>query len=775
MARGGKIALERMKLVTEVYKATEGEPAVIRRAKSLAHVLENMTLFIDDGDLIVGHFSPGHELINLQPEMSLRHVTEGINDGYRDMMDEKDRKEYTKLAKYWENKTVVDRILSSLPKRLVTYAFPNSAGFHPVLHQASRYDCPNISKVLKLGLVGLIEQIRARLEKIEADDSLSADDYLEQKYNLEAMLMTAEAAIIFARRYATKARELASVEKDEKRKKELLRLAEVCNWVPANPARTLHEAIQCYFFCMLISKQIENTDAAGAGHRLDVILNPFYQRDKEKGIITRDEAQELLECLFIKFSDAVVLYAADSQMANGGGIIGNKAVTIGGVTSSGEDATNEFSFIILDAAESIRLPEPSVALRYHHSISPELISRAIDIVKTGIGYPAFYNDSAYIPWFQSHGYSLEKARNYGINACVGPIVEGDNYQTQHPIAGVMNLTKILELALFQGKDKDKYGGRQLGAETPDIRNATSVEEIMDAYLQQVRHVAHRVAEVDNIRNAILEEHLPTPFCSILIDGCIEKGKDSLTWTQDTSSRFLFTGTTNVANSLAAIKKYVFDEKLINMEELIEACKTNFEGKEELRQMLVNKAPKYGNDDDYVDELAREVHVRTNEAINESAKDRWGNPFNLDASIAGGYFSASISCGAVPDGKLDGEPTADASHSPSAGTDRYGPTAVLKSASKIPFTYPALLNQKFLPRFLEGESKKKFAQYLKTWADLGIGHIQFNVIDKATLLDAQAHPEKYTNLLVRVAGYSAYFVDLAKPLQDDIIRRTEQSI
>jgi formate C-acetyltransferase len=298
---------------------------------------------------------------------------------------------------------------------------------------------------------------------------------------------------------------------------------------------------------------------------------------------------------------------------------------------------------------------------------------------------------------------------------------------------------------------------------------------MDAYLQQVGYIAHKIAEVDNIRNVMLEKYLPAPFCSIMIDGCIERGKDSLTWTHYGASKIIFTGTTNVANSLAAIKKYVFDEKSITMEELIEACRTNFEGKEELRQMLVNKAPKYGNDDDYVDELAREVHVRTNEVINKCARDRWDFPFYLDASIAGGYFTASVNCGALPDGKLDGEPTADASHSPSAGTDRYGPTAVLKSAGKIPFTYPALLNQKFLPRFLEGESKKKFAQYLRTWADLGIGHIQFNVIDKATLLDAQAHPERYTNLVVRVAGYSAYFVDLAKPLQDDIIRRTEQSI
>jgi pyruvate-formate lyase len=492
------------------------------------------------------------------------------------------------------------------------------------------------------------------------------------------------------------------------------------------------------------------------------------------GKITREKAQELVECLFIKFVDNITaLHSAESETVSGGALGTLRDITIGGVTPNGEDATNEFSFIILDASESVALPEPAIAVRYHSGISPDLILKAIDVVKTGIGYPAFFNDSAYIPWFQNIGYSLERARDYGISGCVGgQLQNGENFQSHAAAGGVLNFSKCLELALYQGIDKNT--GKKLGADTPDLSKAENIEDVFNAYLGQVEYVAHKLAEIDNIRCAIFQEYFPHPFCSVLVNGCIENGKDSVGWGIDGSARMLFTGMTNVANSFAAIKKLVFDDKTITMAKLIEACKINFEGMEELRQTLINKAPKYGNDDDYVDALTSEVHVRTSEKVMESAKDFWGYPFYLDASIAGGYFSTSILTGAIPDGKKDGEPTSDASHSPSAGTDRKGPTALLKSVSKIPYTYHALLNQKFLPSFLEGKNKQKFAQYLKTWHDLNIGQIQFNVVDKATLQNAQAHPDEYSNLIVRVAGYSAYFIDLAKPLQDDIIERTEQA-
>jgi formate C-acetyltransferase len=282
-----------------------------------------------------------------------------------------------------------------------------------------------------------------------------------------------------------------------------------------------------------------------------------------------------------------------------------------------------------------------------------------------------------------------------------------------------------------------------------------------------------MTQIDCIAHAIVVEELPRPFTSALIDDCIETGKDCVSFRHSGTTNVLMVGSTNAANSLAAIKKFIFDDKSLTWDELIQACKTNFEGKEELRQRLINEAPKFGNDDDYVDMLAREVHVRSNKEFMK-LKDYYGFPYRLDGTVAGAYFGFSKACGALPDGKKDSQPCADAVISPSAGTDKRGPTAVLKSVGKVPYTYAHLFNQKFMPQYLEGENKKLFAQYLRTWFDLGIGHIQFNVVDRDTLLDAQAHPEKYADLVVRVAGYSAYFVDLSKEIQDDIIRRTAQS-
>ncbi|MBN1368508.1 MAG: hypothetical protein JW967_11345 [Dehalococcoidales bacterium] len=781
MSRNSRISLERAKLVTESYKETDGQPMVLRRAKALANTLDKMKIYIGEGELIVGNYCPSSNEIPFYPELSYRYLSsaQGKDDGdrsYTNLLTEKDKDDYKDMITYWIGKSLYDRVINVLPARLSDYITYNGVAWSPVLEQYNGQESANIREVLSVGLSGILEQIRKRLNQLEDDSTIASKDYLSQRYNLEAMQIALEAAINFGKRYATKARELASIETNQKRKLELIEISEICDWVPANPARTLQEAIQSYYFCLLIIKQIENPDGIGGGIRIDTIMNPFYQADIESRRITREEAQELVECLLIKICDHTKMFPQSGLQNAGGGISVNRDLVIGGVTEIGDDATNEFSFITLDASKSVRLPEPTIALRYHPNISSELIMKAIDVVKTGIGHPAFYNDSAYIPWFQSTGYSLEDSRNYGIAACVGGVIQdGDNYSAHHAHAGTINLSKCLELALYRGKDKQKYTGKQLGIETMDLKKATCIEDVIDAYLEQVGYVAQKLAEIDNIRTTVLEYYLPRPFSSALTKGCIEKGRHSLTWGNNGAERFIFTGGTNVANSLAAIKKLVFDEKYISMDKLIESCQTNFENQEDLRQILINKVPKYGNDDDYVDSLAVIVYTKTNERIKQVAKDRWGFPYVLDASIAGGYFAASTNCGAIPDGKKDGEPTADGSLSPSAGTDRNGPTAILKSAAKIPFTFPHLLNQKFLPRFLEGSNKEIFAQYIKTWGQLGIGHLQFNVVDRATLMNAQAHPEKYANLVVRVAGYSAYFIDLAKALQDDIIQRMEQEL
>lgn len=771
--RGLGVCLERARLITESYRATEGEPEVIRRAKALSHILGNMTVYIEDGELIVGNLASGPHKIQLYPELSVRWLDDAFNDGYKGMLDEKGREEWSEISKYWKTRATSERLRAIVPEYLKDFIQWNPMGWAHNFEAEKPSEILDINKVFRSGLKGIAEQIKGRLEEIELkfrEGTLPGMEYLGQKNNLEAMLISLHAAINFGGRFAVKARELISTTGSEKRKEELRRIAEVCERVPANPPRTLHEALQSFYFCSIISKQIE-TCGQMWGNRFDVIMDPYYQKDKEGGNITREEAQELVECLYIKSAEWGFLRPPGARLT-GQGMSVVKDLTIGGVTPEGDDATNEFSFIALDAAQSVHLPEPTIALRYHPKISPKLVFKAMDVLRTGVGYPAFYNDAAIITWLVKMGVPLEEARDYGIPSCVLPMTPGRNISPWEPNCGHINLGKCMELVLYQGMDKDKYTGRQLGVKTPDPQTFTCIEEVMDAVMCQVGFVAEKLAAINKIYQVIHEQYLQRPFSSTQIRGCIEKGQDCTAF-HDGWVRTFTAGTTNAANSLAAIQKFVFDEKAATMREIVEACRTNFEGREEFRQRLLNEAPKYGNDDDYADRFAREIHTRT-EAELEKLRNNFGRPFTLDGSIAGGYFGVSMGCGALPDGKRDSESFADAVISPSAGTDKKGPTAVLKSAGKIPpSTYPTLLNQKFMPHYLEGENKKIFASYLKGWYDLGIWHIQFNVINREMLLDAQAHPERYTDLIVRVAGYSAYFVDLPLGLQEDIIKRTEQ--
>lgn len=769
---GTKICLERARLITESFKATDGQPIAIRRAKALEHILGNMTIYIREGELIVGNFASDPFSLPFYPDLGAQWIDMNLNDGLRDLLDDSQKRECKEILRYWQGKSIVDRIADALPEDLISY-FTYDGEFYSWATRKGRADeTPNLSEVFSTGINGVTNKVKDRLKWMESNiNELNPKDYVEQKQSLQAMLIALKASIRFGKRYADKARELARLGKDEGRKEELNKIAEVCNWVSGNAPRTLWEALQLSFLINVIAMQLE-FHGQGFGNRLDVLMNSFYQKDKEEGRISREEAQELVECFLIKLSERGHLVHPNAVGASSGNSDWSD-VTICGVTPEGDDATNDFSFIVLDAAKTVQVPVPTIALRYHPKISEEIILKAIDVLRTGVGYPAFYNDSAAIPQLMARGASLEEARNYVIPSCVNAEIPGMATRTYLAHVANINFTKCLELALYHGEDKGIYTGKQLGVRTPDPATFTCIEDVLDAYLAQVRFVADKIAKITRIMEAVVEQYCRRPFASAFIDGCIEEGKDCTSFSRGHMTTMLCTGTTNVADSLAAIKKFVFDEKIITMEELVEACRTNFDGREELRQRLINEAPKFGNDDDYVDLLAKEVHIRTNAEFMKF-KDYYGYPLMINGSVAGGYYGFSKACGATPDGRKDSESLADALLSPMAARDRKGPTAVLKSVSKITPTYNHLLNQKFLPQFLEGENKRLFATYLKTWADLGIYHVQFNVVDRATLLDAQAHPEEYTNLVVRVAGYSAYFVDLAKEQQDDIIKRAEQS-
>lgn len=506
--------------------------------------------------------------------------------------------------------------------------------------------------------------------------------------------------------------------------------------------------------------------------RFDQVFYPFYKGDIEAGRLTREQALEFIECAWIKMDELGGL-RPPGLLEGGAGNNQNQALIIGGVTSEGDDATNELTHLAMEATLRARTLQPLISLRYHDKVPSDVLYKAMDLLRTGHGMPSFFNDKTIIPHIMSrHGVSLEDARNYGIVACVAWGIPGKNMMATSPQIGYQSAGKFLELALNRGVDPND--GRQLGYPTPDPSRFKCIEDVMDGYLKQVGFFAEKICKVDKIANTLNSQYIQRPFLSTLFDDCIERGEDCTSWAFYHYPTTVPVGLINVADSMAAIKKFVFDDKSISMEDLVKACRDNFEGKEELRKRLIREAPKYGNDDDYVDLFAREVHVRHNREFMRQT-NYLGYPYYLNGSVVTEHFTQGLGTGALPDGRLAGMPFADGTISPMVGRDTKGPTAVLQSVSKVdPMgSFAQLLNQRFMPQYLEGDNKQLFAAYLKTWSDLGIWHIQFNVVDSEVLRDAQKHPERYQDLVVRVAGFSAYFLDLSTTVQDEIIARTEQ--
>ncbi len=761
-----RLGLERQRLITESYKATEGEPMAIRRAKALEHILSNMTVYIRDWEIIVGNFSESPHHLPYAIEENWGSVHRLVNsEAGMTLLDDDGRKELDELCRYWKGRSISDLHQKYFSEEMMA-AFKYEGTYLWSLWTEGAI--PNFDKVLKLGLRGIIEQAKTQLGEVEKE---LPPDFSEKKDFLEAVVLSLEAAIKFACRYAALARELSEKESDEIRKKELTAIAEVCERVPEHPAETFHEALQSFYFIHMINRQIEYM-GYGIGARFDILMNPYYTQDVKEGRITREGALELLKLLWFKFEECGRVYSPFLSGVYGGSQI-VQALTIGGVDEDGKDVTNEMTYLVLDAVESARTLQGSLNLRYHDGTPKNLVFKAIDVLRAGIGYPAFLNDKVMVPLLLKWGLPLKDARNYAIRGCVYVNIPGKNMLRR--AAGYLMLPKCLWWALHQGLDPKT--GEQKGAKTKDPKAFTGVEDLLDAYLQQVRFFVAKQIRLENFSRTIFEKHLPRPFLSAVIDDSIERAEDIRKWTYPYQGidNIIIIGPTNVADSLAAVKKFVFDEKKLTMAELIDILDRNWEGAEELRQEIRTRAPKYGNDDDYVDSLAKAVHHRTEDVI-EAFTSNWGLKYVGDGSGVSGTYGLAFDTSATPDGRKDADPFADATLSPCPGADVRGPSAVLRSASKIDTlqTYQQLLNQKFQPQFLEGSNRELFYNYLKTWSDLGISHVQFNVVDRATLLDAQENPEKHTDLIVRVAGYSAYFVDLSKGLQDHIIARTEQS-
>jgi pyruvate formate-lyase/glycerol dehydratase family glycyl radical enzyme len=767
--RTGKISLARAKLLKKAYEETEGQLPTIRRAKAFEKIVLNIPIYIEEDDLFAGSFSVKPMYFEWYPEYA---VDQDIDpEQLEELLAEGGtKKEVEEILEYFKDRCLQKSFLSRISEdeaRIIDEVCDDGAWVYcakAVLNIDRGYHAVNYEKAIQKGFAGVLKEIGKELAATSVLDEASY-----QKVNfLKGLKIVLEAGVQYAQRYAALARELAA-KSPGPRRDELERLAEICAWVPAKPARNFYEALQtCAFLHILMLLETRGQESFG---RMDQYLYPYYQKDLAGGRITKEEAIDLLECFRVKMS---TLRLFDGPIFNE--LVSGEAqyhnITVGGQTPAGEDATNELSYLFLEAASRTRTPHPTLSIRYHKRIAEDFMLRGLALVRLGLGYPAFFNDHSAIPWLLQQGVSLEEARGYCLSGCVHHTIPGQSSPLE---ALFINLPKCLELALHDGFDPRT--GKQLGPPTGKFEDFATFEELVKAFHSQVKYFSHQGAAIINEERVARTGIAPTLLASAFIEDCIHRGKSCL----GDGARYILLGQVavgmiDVADSLAAVKKYVFEEASIGQKELLEALTANFEGKEKLRKML-GSGPKYGNDDDYVDSLAVDLYDwwRKMAADIDAPYGIKYHPAPYSISVHG---AAGKRVGALPNGRLAHTALADGAVSPCAGADTRGPTAVLNSAGKInqPPFFGTLLNMKFHPSSLKTpEDLKKLLALIKTYFDYGGKHVQFNVVDSKTLRDAQANPDRHRNLIVRVAGYSALFNELHRSIQDEIISRTEMTM
>ena len=822
-----EIEAERAILLTESYKQTESYPTIIRRAMALDNILSKMTIVIRDNELIVGNLTTKPRASQIFPEFSNKWIVDEFDTlakrtGDVFLISEDTKQSLREVFKYWDGKTTNELATELMfpETKAAMEAGVFTVGnyyFNGVGHISVDY-----AKVLAKGFNGIIAEAEEAIAKADK----SEPDYIKKHQFLTAVIIAAKAAIKYAKRFAELARKLAAQTSDAQRQTELLQIAQNCEWVPANPARTFYEALQSFWFVQAII-QIESNGHSISPMRFDQYMYPYYKKDISEGRITQEQAQELLDCLWVKFNDVNKVRDEASTKAFGGYPMFQNLI-VGGQTVDGVDATNELSFMCLEATAHTKLPQPSISIRVWNKTPDELMLKAAEVTRLGLGMPAYYNDEVIIPSLVHRGLSLADARDYGIIGCVEP-QKGGKTEGWHD-AAFFNTAKVLEITINNGM----ANGKQLGPKTGEFTSFTSFEQFMDAYREQMKYFVSLLVNADNCVDIAHGERAPLPFLSSMVDDCIAKGKSL----QEGGAHYNFTGPqgvgiANVADSLMAIKKLVFEEKKVTLAELKEALDTNFGSceapksgakvnlnlnnltqealveaitklvleankasledlqksanikvdlgsngdKEYLRQMLENRAPKFGNDIDEVDELSREAALIYCREVEKYTNPRGGRfqpgLYPVSANVPMGAVT-----GATPDGRKAGEPLADGV-SPVSGRDKKGPTAAVNSVAKIDHHIASngtLFNQKFHPSALAGQTGlENLSALVRGYFDQKGMHVQFNVVSRETLIDAQKNPDKYKNLVVRVAGYSAHFTSLDKSIQDDIIKRTEHSL
>ena len=785
------ISLERARAYTEVYKTTEPLPPILRRAMATSKALDTTPPYILEGELVVGSESSALKAYPLHPELESNWIM--MEGGLAAMCTRKVQpvfstpeqiKEFEEeISPYWQDKTIIAKLFSTAPGYLIQRCY--GSGFVEGIFMAGilgTHGNPDWEYIMANGLNGIKKTAQ---EKLAAWDIMNSED-LGKNHFYEAVIMEMEAIERFARKYAEYAGKLAAEEKDPKRKAELEQISEICGHVPHEAPRTFREAVQAFWF-VLCAWHLEGNTGTSL-NRFDQYMYPFYKRDREAGILTREEAQEILECLWIKLSSLCGI--ADSTTASfldGAALFLN--MQVGGVDKYGNDATNELSYLIMDALIATHTIQPHLSVRLHAGSPEKFRMKLVDLVAAGMGHPSIYNDAVAKQILLQNGCTMAEANDYGCGGCMELGRRGAYWWAP---GTWINLGMAVDMAFTNGCKRSGVAGvncgERLSVETGDPRSFKTFEEFEDAVK---KHIATAVQSTVAFDRMIVElyRYYPVVLQSVLQKSGLERGLPFHEGGAYSSSSpgLDGMGIPDLGNSLAAVKKLVYDEKKITMDQLCEALDHNFEGYEDIRQMCL-QAPKYGNDDDYVDLITQEIfdwmcsYAKTFPGVlskrdPDQATAELRHQVGLALAPLSGSVAFGAQVGALPSGRKAGEPLGD-SCAPYMGTDIKGPTAALKSVAKIPHykTHGTITNMYVTSDSLKNDAgRHRLSDLIQTYFDLGGAHIQFNVMDKNVLRDAQVNPVKYPNLLVRVAGYSAYFVDLTKPVQDSIIARTEHSV
>lgn len=783
-----RIDVERAKLFTESFRQTEGEELILRWSKALLHIARNITVYIDDDQLIVGRGGYQGRYGILYPELDGDFLDLAIaelpnrSESPFDLDPEDARIIVEEIAPYWKGKTFHESLVKALPKETLKLTYDpedtfksrfivnETASFRSSIQWVHDYE-----KVLRIGFKGIKE---AAVRELEQLDPFSAVDTMEKQPFLQAIINVSDAIVLWANRHSRLAAELAAKESDPVRKAELLRIAGNCAHVPEHPPRDFYEAVQAQWFTQMFSRLEQKTGTVISNGRMDQYLYPFYKKDIEEGKIDDRGVVELLECVWDAMAQFIDLYISPTGGAFNEGYAHWEAVTIGGQTKEGLDATNELTYLFLKSKQEFPLNYPDLAARIHTRAPERYLYEVAETIKEGSGFPKLINDEEIIPLLLAKGATFEEAYDYAVSGCAE--CRMPNRDTYTSPCAYINFAAALEMTLYNGGMKI-YGEEAIGLQTGNPVDFATWEEFFGAYkAQQTHFLKHAFIQQHNIIR-LRQQHFAAPLGSSLHELCLKNYKDLHTPHIEGGidlGYFEFIGYGTVVDSLAAIKKLVYEDRRISMEELLDALKRNFEGKEFIRQLLVH-APSYGNNDEYADTIARELDA---EALKFTRKYSTELGVHLDLRYV--PFTSHVPFGkvvsATPNGRKAYTPLADGS-SASHGADVNGPTAVLLSnyySKNYNYRERAarLLNIKLTPACVAGEEgTDKLVSFIKTWSDLKLWHLQFNIINRQTLLDAQKEPDKYRNLLVRIAGYSAYFTDLSADLQNDLIERTAHEV